>query len=428
MKNSILIILSLSLLLPSCEDNRDGRTISESTNLAIVPFPYEQIDIKPSLFTIDNSRDTLLFGKAGLIIYVPAKVFLTKKIAPVELFLKEYSSVAATMGQSISNTSIDNKLLTASTIIHIEAKQGQHNLSLSPEKDIRVLFKRIKTAPAITLWRGEPQAWIPLNFDKPKLFHHILRMGEYKNLLFSDGSSPDHWEKSNLSLNPQEEKQLWRLQKNITLYYKINKQGKAIDIRFKEPLLPILETTLMARMEAYPLCKPYIKNGAPKTVACEYAFHVHQAEPKYRKDVPFLDILRKDYPTLKKEKIGHVDNLELKYHIFNIANLGWIAAAQGEEKVNAVNLTIEVEPTFLAEVKVLLSKSKLIFTGKRNGNKIEFPGLPQDESIKIIAFGQKEKQPYLATLNANSSDGTINNLEFSVSSFDAIKLALEKTD
>jgi len=136
MKNSILIILSLSLFLSSCEENGGGVAIDKGPKLA--PFPYEKIDIKPSLFTIDNRKDTLLFGKTGLIIYVPANAFLTKKYSPVELLIKEYSSTSTVMAQTISNTSIDNKLLTASTIIHIQAKQGQHNLILSPDKDIRL--------------------------------------------------------------------------------------------------------------------------------------------------------------------------------------------------------------------------------------------------------------------------------------------------
>lgn len=420
---SLLLLLSLSV---AC-DNSNSPAIDSTRGPAL--FSYSAIDIEPTQFVIDNTRDTLLFGKSGLILYVPAQSFvLRKKGTPVEILLKEYNKPSEILTQRISNTSADQELLRSNHILHIQAKQGSQDVPLAPRHDLRIHVQCNKKDPhddSITLWRGEPTAWSPLKYDRPKLFSHVLRIGKHKDLAFQDGSSVKAWEKANLSFTKEEEIRIWDYQKYLYLYYTITKTGEITNVSFKEEVDPEFEAKILKNMKDHPKCMPYIENGKAVDIKCQYDFHVHEAEPKYRNDLHYLDILKGNYPELKRKKITHIDNLELKYHIFNIGRLGWIATAHAEKPKKTVNLNVKLAASFATEVKVFLKKSKVILSGIRQGNEVNFPLIPDNEPIEIVAFGEKNKQPQMASLKANSSDGIIN-LNLSPSSYDAIKEALQK--
>ena len=429
MQKTIFTILAASFLLLSCKDNKPPRPTPEFTKSPeLKQFTYSSIDVEPTKFTIDNSRDTLVFGKKDLVIYVPAKAFIAKgSNTTVDLYLKEYNNPSEALAQNISNTSSDHRLLAASKIIHLEVKQGLNHLSISPKYDLRIHFKRNKAVPQISLWSGHPLAWAAIKFDQPRLFNHRLKTGLYEAKQFADGSSIEAWEDKNLVINKEnEEQEIWDNKEHLHLNYTINASGKVDKFVFEEKINTPFQKRILKIMREYPLCKPYLVNGKAKSVTGRYIFHVHQAEPRYKKDINYIRILGKKYPKLAAQKISHIDKLEFNYHIFNISKLGWIAAAKEIDSPNPVKLIVNVAPNLLVEVKLMLQKSKIILTGKRDGNQISFTDLPKNEAVQIIAFGDKNKQPVLASLKANTSDGVINTLKFSNSSYKAIKAALKK--
>jgi hypothetical protein len=432
MQKTIFIILTASFLLLSCKDQKakkpTGPMPDSSANRGLKPFAYAPIDIEPIKFTIDNSRDTLVFGKKDFIIYVPAKAFIAKgSNTKIDLYLKEYSSPADALAQNISNTSLDHHLLAASKVIHLEAKQGINSLSVSSKHDLRIHFKKEKAVPEISLWSGHPQAWSAMKFDQPRLFNHRLKTGLYKATRFADDSSIEAWEDENLVINKEkEEQELWDNEQHLHLDYTINAAGKIEKVVFEEKVNTNFQKRILKIMKKYPACTPHIENGQATAVKGQYIFHVHQADPKYKKDLNYIHILGKKYPRLADQKISHIDNLEFKYHIFNISKLGWVAAAKEIDSPNPVNLVVNVESNLLVEVKLMLQKSKIILTGKREGNQVSFSDLPKNEAVQIIAFGERNKQPVLASTKANSSDGVVDKLKFSSSSYQAIKAALKK--
>jgi hypothetical protein len=431
MEKTIFILIIASTLVFSCGDRRTpSPTPDPNTNRGLKPFVYSSIDVEPTKFTINNSRDTLVFGKKDLIIYVPAKAFIARgSNTKVDLYLKEYSSPSDALAQNISNTSLDHHLLAACKVIHLEAKQGMNNLSISSNHDLRIHFKRNKAVPEISLWSGLPQAWTAMKFDQPRLFNHRLKTGLYKEKNFANGNSIEAWEDKFLTINKEsEEQELWNNQQHLHLDYTLNKAGKIERAVFEEKVNTNFQKRVLEALQKYPICKPYLVDGQATTVDGRYIFHVHQAEPHYKKDLNYIHILGKKYPKLAAQKISHIDKLEFNYHIFNISKLGWIAAAKEIDSPDPVSLVVKVEPSFLAEVKVMLQKSKIILTGKREGNQVSFSDLPRNEAVQIIAFGEKNKQPVMASIKANSSDGVVEKLTFSSSSYQAIKAALKKVN
>ena len=434
MKTNIFIIVLTQLLVFSCRETTTptinttiDTTTQRSAHKAAGAFSYAPLDVTPTQFTLDNSRDTFLVGKTGLIIYVPARAFLGRgSNTIVDLYLKEYKHPHQSMCQRISTCSRNHQLLAANTIVHLEAKQGMSTMALAPQKELLIHFKRLPKANKTRLWQGKPQAWEAMDTDRPKLFHHLLKIGAYNKHLFQDGNSIDAWEKQHLVISDQEQEDLWN--EGLTylhLLFTIDKTGKLKNIRFEEPIQHNFQRKILKVMQKYPLCKPHLVGGKAQEIDCKYAFHIHEAEPKYKENLYYLQLLESSHSPLKAQGINHIDQLELNYHVFNIKKMGWLAAAQTINVPKTVDLVVELKSAFLAEVKIFLKDSKAVVMGKVQGTSILFKDLPQDTPLSVFAFTEQSGQPLLATTEANSSDGVIENLKFSAASYEDIRQALQ---
>lgn len=425
----IVSLCLIVLVLFSCRERKTPpMPIDGVTRQGNTAFPYAQIDVDAQIFTVNNQRDTLLFGRKGLIIYVPANTFVSKRNrGNMELILKEYDQPGAALAQNISNNSNQKDLLQYSKIIHLDARQGETQLKLAPENDLMVHFKREEDDPPLKLWYGTPQAWRVLKYDEPKLFSHVLTIGPYQDIKFTNRQSSESWEAVHFKLSPEEENRIWKARKHLHLEWTLDKNGQAKNWRFREQIDPIVEARILKTVQNYPNCIPYKdERGKAQAVDMEFAFHVYESEPNYTRNLNYLTIWGKPYAALKKCNLNHVDDVELNYHIYNLYTLGWIAAAAKVQPQNAVDLMVKLEPSVLAEVKLFLQRSKVVLQGKRDGDAVRFEGLPKDEPLQIIAFGHGPQQVLWATSNANSSDGIVSGLSFEPSSYDDIKLALAK--
>ncbi len=402
-------------------------TINTIIERSVSAFSYDPLDVQPIKFTLDNSRDTFLFGETGLLIYVPAQAFSVHgSTTTIDLYLKEYNKPQESLRQRISTSSDNHELLTASTFIHLEAKQGRSTLFLAPDKELLLHFERLSKAPKIKLWRGTPQAWEVADFDRPTLFNHLLKIGAYKERQFENGQSIEAWEKQYLAISDEDHDDLCENDHAyLHLAYTIDKKGRLENVAFEEPVDHYFQRRILKAMEQYPLCQPHLVNGQPQKVTCEYAFHVHQAGPKYKENLNYLQLLRNQYPPLKAKGIEHIDHAETQYHIFNINKMGWLAAAQAVPVPKTVDLVIQLESTIMAEVKIFLKESKAVLMGKRDGNRILFEDLPANASLSVLAFTQHGEQPLLATTEANSSDGVVDNPMFAKASYEDIHAALK---
>jgi hypothetical protein len=426
MKTNIIIIVILQLLVFSCRETTTP-TIDTITQRSVSAFSYVPLDVEPIKFTLDNSRDTFLFGRSGVLIYVPAGAFMGRgSNTRIDLYLKEYQQPYESLAQPISTSTGSNQLLYTNTIVHLEARQGMANMHLAPQQAIRLHFERSPEVPEMQLWQGTPKKWKVADNDRPKLFNHMLKIGAYDERQFANGQSIEIWEKQNLGITTTDQNELWEQDlAYLHLNYTINKEGRLEDVKFKEPIAHDFQRRILKTMQSYPLCKPHLVDGSPQEVTCEYAFHVHQAEPKYKEDLNYLQLLQNQYPPLTAQGISHIDQLELKYHIFNVEHLGWLAAGQETDILETVDLIVELEPSVIAEVKIFLKNSKAVLMGKREGNSIVFEGLPEDEPLSVFALSQRGEQPLLAVATANSSDGIVENLKFSKASYEEIRSTLK---
>lgn len=430
MKLLLSIMIVLFGMVLSCTDPAP-RLIDGEVQRSAGNFSYDRLDVRPNAFVINNHRDTFLWSQNNTLIYVPANAFLTKKNnQQVELYLKEYTCAGESLAQEISTTTADHQLLISSTILHIEARQGNSKIPLQHRQELRLHFLHPNgpSGQLLSLWSGQPQAWVPLDFDRPKLFNHMLKIGPYNAKKFADGETIDSWEKEHLGIRPDEEQLLWQEKPFLHLRFVINKRGMIEDVRFKEPVTNRFQRRILQEMASYPRCHPHIVDGVPQRVQCEYAFHVHQAEPKYREDVVYIHAIQRNKTVLKPRGIDHIDHLELKYNIFNTKQLGWLAVGRAQPIQQGVDLIVELKADIAADVKILMRESRAIILGKRKGNQVLFEGLPKNKAIRVIALGRRANQPIYAEALANSSDGTVSDLSFNHTSYEELRTVIRQMD
>ena len=426
MKKFLFTALLLGLVL-SCTD-QPPKPIDTELKRSGGAFSYAHLDVQPTTFVINNQRDTFLCSKNNLI-YVPAQAFITKdQTSQVELYLKEYTQPGECLTQNIATTTINQQLLLSSTILHLEARQGPDPVKLAPDQQLRVHILRHadQADETMTLWGGTPEAWRPVPFDRPRLFNHRLKIGSYRARHFANGHSIDAWEKQHLSISPEEEQVLWNDRPSLHLYFTINPNGKIEQVSFKEPITNDFQRRILQEMADYPQCRPHLVNGVTQSIQCEYVFRVRQTDPKYREDLDYLNAITRNKAALAPRVPNHIDNLELKYHIFNIQKLGWLAAAKAQTVEKTADLVVQVAPDVSAQVKVLLQDSKAIVLGTVQENGVVFRGLPQNKDIQIIAFGHRANQPVYAEAQANSSDGIVQTLPFEPTSTEGMRHAIRQ--
>lgn len=93
-------------------------------------------------FVINPNRDTLIVGKEGTKIFIPAGSFRTKDPnAPIELKLTEFYKMSDFVLNDLSTTTTINELLESGGTINIEAFSGNEKLELDDLATIEVSFK-----------------------------------------------------------------------------------------------------------------------------------------------------------------------------------------------------------------------------------------------------------------------------------------------
>ncbi|MBX7183383.1 MAG: hypothetical protein K1X82_14820, partial [Bacteroidia bacterium] len=139
---------------------------------------------KPSqFFKIHPDRDTILHGKEGTTLYLPAGSLLSAADI-VQIELKEFYTFADLMKNDL-HTASDGSMLHTGGTIYLDAKETNSNgsaVAINSEKGIGVDFTLGKTDPDMRIFIKNPEEeelnWIPARYTK-----HIIT----KTVTWTDG-------------------------------------------------------------------------------------------------------------------------------------------------------------------------------------------------------------------------------------------------
>ncbi len=135
---------------------------------------------KPSqFFKIHPDQDTVLYGKEGTVLFVPAGSFLSSADI-VQVELKEFYSFADLMKNNL-HTSSDGRMLQTGGSIYLNAKENNHNGStafINPDKGVGVDFALGKNDPEMRIFIKDPEQeelnWIPTRYSKTTVTEKVV--------------------------------------------------------------------------------------------------------------------------------------------------------------------------------------------------------------------------------------------------------------
>jgi mono/diheme cytochrome c family protein len=133
-------------------------------------------NIRPQVFQINTSADTVIETKEGIVFAIPANAFKNKDgdvNGTVELEVKEAMNPADILQAGLSTTS-DGKLLETGGMFYLNARQDGENLSIKPDKGIHTSIPDKNPRKEMMLFEGTRTDDGQINWVNPKPFVNDL--------------------------------------------------------------------------------------------------------------------------------------------------------------------------------------------------------------------------------------------------------------
>lgn len=132
--------------------------------------------IRPQIFEINTSSDTVIETREGIVFSIPANAFKNKSgdvNGTVELEVKEAMNPGDIMQAGLSTMS-DGKLLETGGMFYLNARQDGENLSIKPDKGIYTSIPDKNPGKEMMLFEGKRTDNGQINWMNPKPFENNL--------------------------------------------------------------------------------------------------------------------------------------------------------------------------------------------------------------------------------------------------------------
>lgn len=124
---------------------------------------------KPSqYFVIDPRKDTIIVGKEGTVLYLPAGALMSQK--PVRIEVKEYYSLSDNLTNGLQTSSNGKMIETGGTIYLDATEQGNpaKKVGINPDQGVGVDFTLGKNDPEMQVFIKDPKSTDKVNWILPR--------------------------------------------------------------------------------------------------------------------------------------------------------------------------------------------------------------------------------------------------------------------
>lgn len=148
--------------------------------------------IESQVFTLDPSHDTIIETREGIVLAIKANSFLNAQgktpDEPIDLEIKEAMTPYEIMKSGL-NTMSGDKLLETGGMFYINARDGEENLKIDPNKPLNVNVPMNNSKSDMMLFKGERKADGTINWTDPKPMKRKLTTVDITKLNFY----PEHF-------------------------------------------------------------------------------------------------------------------------------------------------------------------------------------------------------------------------------------------
>lgn len=425
----------MTLFIFSCKNDGKNKEQADKVNIE------RELDVQPSIFTIQPDRDTILFGSAGTAIFIEANSLEFENGASpnstIEIVLKEYYSMSDMITQELS-TMADEGLLETGGMINLKINSNGQELKLKRGKDVIVHFPKngnkkemqlfsqsiSDQSDSIVRWRQEKQS---VGHEIDTITPFIIKYEDLDSqwMEFEDGTNIWTWLKQEISLT-EKERDYVRL-RDVNIRYIVSKNGEVKDVKLEKKYNKKKCKRLMNLISEMPKLKPFKRNGMEIDMESWVNFAVKYIPAKHLSNEAYLKGIEDQYPEFENQSINDISQVDLNYYIFSTAKLGWLNCDHFvNDPANKVNMTLKQKSDENLMIKFIYKDYKSIVTPTYNNGINYFNGIPEDKDITLMIIKAKRTKILMSITEHKTLEGEITGIKFKDYTMGELKKELQK--
>ena len=384
------------------------------------------LSTKTETFEINQKRDTLIYCKKGVVLFLPANCLQFKDgssfVKPVKLEVKECNSLKDFLGENLSTVS-GNKLLETAGMINIKATVDDKEVYLKKDEEYAIYFpKNEKKQKGMKLFYGNRNAdgqmdWT-LKTDSKKnvaivepsendLKDKLLYKSEIKICggTVGVGRTDVEWKFKEGTQTVQDYfKSNYKVPENIINDFPASSLGVEISLKFDlEGKVKNLIFENKCTKEHTKMLSDFFYSMPPVETSTMGMFNTDREYTlKFRRASDFdfdkyNEQFKKKYCSFKDKAITKIDKSELNYYVFTATKFDWINCdkfwnTSDEKIIFCVTANHSNETT----IKIVFSDYNSIMDGTLSGDKYIFSNVPIKSKIKIIGISFNNNKPTMS--------------------------------
>ncbi|MFT6443601.1 MAG: hypothetical protein ACJASM_003163 [Salibacteraceae bacterium] len=428
---------------------------------------FEKIEFPTVDYTINPATDTTIFGPQGTRIFIGSETFEfsngTLAKDSIKIQLKEFYKKSDMILSELSTES-DGKMLETRGMIHIEASVNGEKLSIKTDKRIVIHFpkKKYDYNKKMNLFYADETATdssaLNWEIDTVSLVKRTLKLGSFGWWHPSVGDStgydfiPKDYVDSTYNWNPldfyvkaynftDETKKEIETTLNKNSYPKfeswndygvecemgISKEGNIKNIKIKTKISKKAKQEIVIFLKNLPQLEPG-QNKYGEIIERRGLLFIQGGEviPLYQTKKEYITSFDSKYSKFENKTIKNVDDAELEYYIFSVANLGWINCDIFIESDDNIDLIAKTVVSSNTKLKMVFNdfdgvlKSNII-----NGN-YTFSKVPKGQQVTIIGIQNNDGKIMVAFKEMNITNEKIGDLTFKEMTLSDLKDKLDE--
>ncbi len=431
-------------LKPSTLEITSSNSTTPSVAAAQVNAFYQQLQKPGEQFVIEVNRDTVLTGKEGTRLTIPAFAFAGKggliKEGLVTIVLREYFTYDDILAAKLSTTAGGEQLISGG-MVYLAAQINGDPVNLAGRKSIRLEMPTAKPDEQMQLFRGTrsslKKAFVAKFMDNRMIdtVRFMKREADENGDIdwIPEGQEQKFSDPLNRRitvLDPYADPYHVSHGKKIKAYYYVAKSCPYSDAEMKEKLRAYsnsyFEVIKIKRVNVVPMAKYQVREDRVSIAGDSVVMTFRQAMRRK---------LLTPEDSIKVLEKFHTDSINLdnrhqlmnKYS-FTITNLGWYNCDKFNNNVPKVLFAFNpgdgFDPGSMVS-HIVFTKYKSVMAGTYKDNKIQFGRVPKNESVKIVCIGIKNGKVLACIQELNTDKEEIGTLAFEETTPAAFKQKLQ---
>jgi hypothetical protein len=401
---AIAIVTLLSMVFVAC--GTEKAKFGELENIAV---PTKE-------FAITANVDTTIFGPQGTRIFIEKGTFQFADGTPVtdsiQISLQEFYKKSDILLADLSTES-NGKLLETAGMINITATSQGQAIEIKDDKRIVVHFPKPEsryeemnlfypavnggTDSSVTNWEIDTVSLVKATLDLSGWGYQWPGHDNSTEFEFTPKSFVDtgyYWNPVELYVNAFEFSKSTIEEVNnyadgsfgVEMRFDITTTGKVVNPRMSSKVTDGTRKELLTFLKSLPEFNPG-KNNMGEIIQRVGILGVSGGEmiPLYKSREAYLRSFDRKYKSFENKPIKNVDDAELEYYVFSVANLGWINCDRFIEPNDPVDFIVKAPADNNTKVKLVFSDLNGVLRANVVDGNYVFSKVPKGTAATVFA-------------------------------------------